>query len=107
MNRSGLTFLLFLVALGLAGGTLAEGRRVTRRDRPEAGRVELELELPGALPAPAAAAAPRVAPAALPATVPAGGPGVVVRRREAALSSCSPVEPAVLVARSRAPPILG
>jgi hypothetical protein len=106
MNRFG--FLLFLlVALGLASGTPAEGRRVARRARVDVGHPELEVELPGALIVPGAARCHLAVPVALPGSAPRLGPASAVHATLLPLSSCSPAERAPLVARSRAPPLPG
>lgn len=106
MNRFGL-LLLLCVALGLASGAPADGRRVARRARVDVAHPELEAELPAgrlAIPlAPAGASGAVARPTATPA-VPRGRE---VREPVADLSSCIPGEPAALAARSRAPPILG
>ena len=104
MNRFGL-LLFLLVALALAGGTPAEGRRVARRARPDLSHPELEMELPTA--AVPMAPAPLPMPAALPAALEGLRPATTVRGPDAAITSCRPVERAVVAACSRAPPLLG
>jgi hypothetical protein len=106
MNRFGL-LLLLCVALGLASGAPADGRRVARRARVDMAQLELETELPaGRLAIPLALAGVPGA-VARPAATPAVPCGREVREPAADLSSSVPGEPAALVARSRAPPVLG
>lgn len=106
MNRFGLLFLL-CVALGLASGTPADGRRVARRARVDVAHPELEAELPaGRLAIPLAPDGVPGAVARL-AAMPAVPRGREVREPAADLSSSIPGEPAPLAARSRAPPLLG
>lgn len=94
-----------VVALGLASGTPAEGRRVARRVRVDMGHTELEVDLPSV--AVLVAPAPLPLPAALPASAIRLPNATVVHRREAVVASCRPVERAVVSACSRAPPLLG
>jgi hypothetical protein len=106
MNRFGLFFFL-CVALGLASGAPADGRRVARRARVDLAHPELEADLPAGLLAIPLATGGAASAVTRPAATPA-----VARSRERRLPVAAPSsyiagEPAALAARSRAPPILG
>jgi hypothetical protein len=106
MNRFCL-LLVLCVALGLAAGAPADGRRVARRARVDVAHPELEAELPpGPLAVPLGTAAMTGA-VARPAGPPDLARGRELRDPEAARTPPRPGEPTTLAARSRAPPLLG
>ena len=106
MNRFGL-LLLLCVALGLASGAPVDGRRVARRARVDVAHPELEVDLPVSRHSVPLTHVGVLGWAAFPAAAPAVPRGREVRGPAATLSSSIPGEPAVLAARSRAPPTLG
>jgi len=105
MKRLGF-LLLLLVAVGLASGTPAEGRRVTRRARVDVGHPDVEVELVAGLTMMPAMVPSHPVAAALPGWAVRLRPREVVRVATPRLSSSSPAEPAVVAACSRAPPLL-